>query len=50
LVAPLNLGTVTIPNNPQAAWQTTAVPEPGTWMTFALGLAGLGMVRRRTQA
>lgn len=50
LVAPLNLGTVTIPNTPQAAWQTTAVPEPGTWMTFALGLAGLSLVRRRSQA
>lgn len=50
LVAPLKLGTVTIPNAPGAAWQAAAVPEPGTWMTFGLGLVGLNLVRRRTPA
>ncbi len=40
--------------NAQISWKQaviTAVPEPGTWATFALGLVGVGaaVVRRRRQ-
>ena len=31
-------------------WNVSAVPEPGTWALFGLGLAGMGAYRRRRQA